>query len=228
MANLQVSEGLSINSVDNLFYSPGDIIMSNDIVPEGFLLCNGATITQGQYPSLFAVLGTYYDPAGLVCKLPNLNQSSWIFPCSTVGNEAAYVITSSSHTHTTQNQTLTSTNYQTAAHNHTSSNNSNNSDSNHAHNGASGGVGANVSSTLANRSNGSGQGANLAIYGHTHSYAYNFGIGAANHTHSHASGLGIASAASNHSHSATLSTVTEGPTDYILNNVIALRYYIKW
>jgi microcystin-dependent protein len=228
MENLQISEGVEIGSLKGISYSPGDIIMSNETIPDGFLLCNGATITQEQYPALFSVLGTYYDTAGLVCKLPNLNQTNWIFPCSTVGNEAAYVITSDSHTHTTQNQTMNSSSYQTAAHNHTSSNNSNNSDGNHAHSGASGGVGANVSSNLANRSNGSGRGVNLAIYGHTHSWGYDFNIGGANHTHYHSSSLGIASAASNHTHSTTLTTTIEGTSPYILDSVISMRYYIKW
>jgi microcystin-dependent protein len=228
MENLQISEGIEIEGNKGLFYSPGDIMMSGETVPDGFLLCDGATITEEEYPALFSVLGTYYDAAGVACKLPNLNQSSWIFPCSTVGNEAAYVVTSSSHTHSTQNQTMNSSAYQTAAHNHTSSNNSNNSNSNHAHSGAGGGVGANVSSNLANRSNGSGRGVNLAIYGHTHSWGYDFNIGAADHTHYHGSSLGIASAASNHTHSTTLTTTVEGPSSYILDNVISIRYYIKW
>jgi microcystin-dependent protein len=228
--NLRIAEDLSIDNKNGLTYSPGDIIMLNsDSVPDGFLSCNGATITQNSYPALFSILGTYYDSAGIVCKLPNLNsQAEWIFPCGTVGNEAAYVVTGSSHTHNAQNQTMTSSSYQTAAHNHNSSGSSNSSNSNHAHNGAGGGVGANNSSSVANRSNGSGQGVNLAIAGHSHSWSYSFGINAANHTHQHGSSLGIASAASNHTHNTTLTTTVDATSPYILNNVISMRYYIKW
>lgn len=228
MANLQVAEGLSIDNNPG-FYSPGDIIMLNsNTLPTGFLSCDGSTITQGQYPSLFSVLGTYYDPAGLVCKLPNLNsQSEWTFPCSTVGNQIAYGGSSVSHSHTTVNSTVTASNYTTPAHNHNSDSNSNNSNSNHGHGGASGGVTPNVSSNIQNRSNGSGQGVNLAIYGHNHSAAYNFNVSGANHTHYHGSYLGIASAASNHSHSAGFST-TINITSYVPANVISMRYYIKW
>lgn len=228
MENLQIAEGISIDAVSGSFYSPGDIIMlASDTAPDGFLPCNGATITELEYPALYGVLGTYYDSALTVCKLPNLNQSQWVFPCSTVGNETSYPVASSSHTHTNLNTTITSDNYQTAAHNHTSTNNSNDSNQYHQHSGTEGAVGANNASNVANRSNGSGQGVNLAIAGHQHSWYYNFGGDAQNHTHSHTSTLGVASAASNHSHSATLGTTTTS-SSYIPDGVISMRYYIKW
>ena len=232
MANLQIAEGLDIDNNSGFSYSPGDIIIvrSGGVFPNGFLLCDGSTITQNQYPSLFSVLGTYYDPAGLVCKLPNLtSQADWTFPCSTVGNEAAYGGSSLSHTHNTVNSTVTAANYETSAHNHTSDNNSNNSDSYHGHNGYFSNVNLSLSSNITNRSNGSGQGVNLSIYGHSHpsgAYVSTAG-GPVYHTHYHGSSLGIASAASNHSHSATLST-TINTTSYVPDNVISMRYYIKW
>jgi microcystin-dependent protein len=228
MENLQISEGMDIDSVNGSFYSPGDIVMLNsNTAPDGFLACNGATITELEYPALYSILGTYYDSALTVCKLPNLNQSNWFFPCSTVGNEAAYPVAASSHSHTAANNTVTSNNYQTPAHNHNSVNDSTGTNTNHNHSGSSGGVAANSSSNVANRSNGSGQGTNLAIAGHTHSWGYNFAINSVNQNHYHSSSLGIASAASNHSHSSTLGTTTTS-SPYILNNVISMRYYIKW
>ena len=228
MENLQIAEGISIDGNSGFGYSPGDIIFLNsNITPSGFLPCDGSTITQSQYPALFSALGTYYDPANTVCKLPNLNQTSWIFPCSTVGNESSYPVAPSTHSHTTSNVTVNSADYSTVAHDHNSSNNSNATDYNHSHNGYSGGVGANVASNLANRSNGSGQGVNLAIYGHTHSWGYAVNVGAVTDSHSHGSSITFTSAASNHSHSATLTTSTSS-NEYVPDNVIAMRYYIKW
>lgn len=230
MENLQVAEGLSIDNNAGFGYYPGDIIMLNsNTIPAGFLSCNGATITQESYPALFSILGTYYDSAGIICKLPNLNsQAEWHFPCGTIGNAASYGGSNPSHSHATSNQTVTSSNYSTVAHNHTSSNNSNNTATNHNHTGSSGSVGANNSSTTANRSNGSGQGANLAIVGHTHSYNWSLGgsvLADANHYHS--SSITTACAAADHSHSATLST-SNVSSSYVPDNAIAMRYYIKW
>jgi len=229
MENLQVAEGISIDNNAGFGYSPGDIIVLNsNTAPTGFLACNGATITQGEYPSLFAVLGTYYDTAGLVCKLPNLNaQTNWTFPCSTVGNEAAYVVTSTAHSHTSTVNTITAVSYTSPAHNHQFGSNSNNSNSNHSHNGISMGVGVNVSSSLANRSNGTGQGVNLAIYGHTHVWGAQANTNALDHLHSHYSFFEASSPAFSHTHSANLSTTTTSG-NYILGNVISMRYYIKW
>lgn len=228
MANLKISDGLDINSLSGATYSPGDIILLNsNTTPDGFLLCNGDTITSTTYPVLHSILGTYYDSSGLVCKLPNLNQSIWIFPCGTVGNEAAYPVASSSHTHTNSSTTITSENYLTAAHNHSVSSNSQNAQESHAHNISAPGVGINVASTLANRSNGSGQGVNLAIYGHTHSFGSAASIDNALHDHGHTMNMNVSSAASNHSHSATLTT-TNASSSYIPDNVISMRYYIKW
>jgi microcystin-dependent protein len=228
MENLKVAEGISIDSNAGFGYSPGDIIfLSSKTTPTGFLPCDGRTINQSEYPALFSVLGTYYDTAGIACKLPNLNQSTWIFPCSTVGNQVAYPAVSSSHTHSTANASAPSGTYTMAAHDHNSSNNSNATAYNHSHNGYSGGVGANVSSTIANRSNGSGAGVNLAIYGHTHSWGYAVNVGAVDDNHSHGSSITFTSVAQDHSHSATMNASTSS-TEYIPNNAISLEYYIKW
>ena len=227
MENLQIAEGVSIDAVNGSFYSPGDIIMLNsNFTPTGFLSCDGSTITQVAYPALFSVLGTYYD-TGLVCKLPNLNaQTEWTFPCGIVGNAVSYG-GASSHTHTSANVTVTSGVYTTVAHNHSFSGNTASANENHSHSAALS-PSINTSSSVANRSNGSGQGANLAIAGHTHSWGSSGGLDAANHTHSHPVSYNVSSAASDHSHSATLSTSTNTTTSYVPDNVISMRYYIKW
>lgn len=226
MANLGIAEGLSIDSISGFSYSPGDIIMLNSTsTPDGFLPCDGSTITSTQYPSLFSILGTYYDTGSLVCKLPNLNQASWVFPCGTVANDASYG-GSSSHAHTTATTVVTSDPYTTAAHNHTFAANTNDTSENHGHS-ADPGVAPNVSSTLANRSNGSGQGTNLAIYGHTHSWGSAGNLDAANHTHSHTLSFNVSSPDSNHTHATNISSNTNSTT-YVPDNVISMRYYIKW
>ena len=229
MENLKVLEGLSLDSLNGIAYSPGDIIMLNsNTAPDGFLACDGSTITSTQYPALFAALGTYYDTALTVCKLPNLNQSTWMFPCGTVGNAAAYPAVTSSHNHVQNAQnTVTSGAYETVAHNHASNNNSNDTSANHSHGAINGAPAVNVSSNLANRSNGSGQGVNLAIYGHTHAWGANANAEAVNETHSHTAGISIASVASNHTHFAFLATSATS-NEYIPDNVVLLKYYIKY
>ena len=230
MENLKVSDGLSVDGLNGMFYSTGDIIMLNsNTAPDGFLACDGQYLYESVTPALYAFLGTYYDPAGTFPRLPNLNsQTYWIFPTGTVGNESAYPVASSNHSHNQFNTTIGSVNYETPAHNHSFAINSANSNENHAHNGPTPGVGINVSSTLANRSNGSGQGVNLAIYGHTHSWGSAGGLDAANHTHSHTVSFNASSGVSNHSHNSTMTTTTNTSNEYIPQNVISMRYYIKW
>ena len=229
MENLKVKDGIDINSTDKFaYYVPGDIIMINsDTVPDGFLSCDGSTITQNAYPALFSVLGTYYDTASLVCKLPKLNFDTWIFPCSIVGNEISYPVASSSHSHTTATTAIGSDNYSTALHSHAVTTNSLDQSANHNHGNNDSAPAPNVSSTLANRSNGSGQGTNLAIYGHTHGWSSNIAYGAANDTHSHAADFSLSSPASSHTHNATLST-SSSSNEYIPGSVISMRYYIKY
>jgi len=229
MANLKLSEGISIGSLKNPIYNVGDVIMLNsDTAPNGFLNCDGSTITAVQYPNLFSVLGTYYDPAGIVCKLPNLNQSYWIFPTGTVGNSAAYSAAPTAHTHSS-NSTITSGNYSTVAHNHSVGGTSNSSGNDHYHNGYSfgGGGGWNSASNVANRSNGAGRGTNLAIAGHVHEYSQAGYVNSNSTSHSHDPSFNVASDASNHTHSSSLTTNSSSQT-YVPKNVIALRYYIKY
>lgn len=230
MENLQIAEGMDIDSVNGSFYSPGDIIMLNsNTAPDGFLACNGATITELEYPALYTILGTYYDSALTVCKLPNLNQSDWFFPCSTVGNEAAYPVAASSHSHTTANNTITGAAYETVSHTHTRSTYTSYYNAG-VHNHNVPGVGANVTaaSNTANRSNGSGAGVNLAIVGHIHGWTSGGNTNTVIDHHSHNISITTTCSASVHSHTATLSTSTNTTTPYVLNNVISMRYYIKW
>jgi microcystin-dependent protein len=231
MENLQISKGLDIDTdtTNSSFYSPGDIIMlSSDTAPDGFLPCDGSTITEELFPALYQVLGTYYDTLATDCKLPNLNQLTWVHPCGTaVGSTSSYG-GSSLHTHNSASNTVTAQNASTPAHNHSANSNSNSATINHSHGGWGGGVGANNASNVANRSNGAGQGVNLAVAGHSHSWGYSMGGNAANDNHSHGSGITLASAASSHTHTATLTTNTASSSSYIPDNVISIRYYIKW
>jgi len=229
MTNLKISDGVSVEKIKNSTYQVGDIILLNsDSVPAGFLLCDGSTITSIEYPKLFSLLGTYYDPAGLVCKIPNLKQSYWIFPTGTVGNANAYSAAPSAHTHSSNNA-ITSGNYSTAAHNHSVGGSTNYSGNPHYHNGYSfgGGGGWNGASNVANRSNGSGQGTNLATAGHVHEYTQAGYVNSSTDSHNHDPSFNVASDASNHSHTSSLTTNASSET-YVPQNVIAIRYYIKY
>lgn len=229
MENLQILESLDVDNLKNSVYYPGDIIMLNsNTTPTGFLPCDGSTVIENNYPKLYSLLGTYYDPAGLVCKLPNLSQSYWIFPTGTVGNATAYSAAPSAHTHSA-NSAVTSGDYNTAAHNHSVGGTSNSSGNDHYHNGYSfyAGGGWNGASNVANRSNGSGQGTNLAIAGHVHEYGQAGFVNSNSTSHSHDPSFNVASDASNHSHSSSLTTSSSSNT-YVPENVIALRYYIKY
>jgi hypothetical protein len=117
----------------------------------------------------------------------------------------------------------------TAAHNHSVGGASNSSGNDHFHGGYSfsAGGGWNISSSLANRSNGSGRGTNLAIYGHVHEYAQAGYVNNNSTSHSHGEVFNIGSDASNHSHSSSITTSSSSQT-YVPQNVIALRYYIKY
>jgi hypothetical protein len=56
-------------------YPAGTIVHNTlDQIPEGFLECNGATLSQYDYPQLFYVIGTYYGSGGspTTFALPNI------------------------------------------------------------------------------------------------------------------------------------------------------------
>ena len=55
---------------------PSGVILSfaGDIPPEGFLICNGCSISREQYPNLFKVIGTKYGSENKASfNVPNLN-----------------------------------------------------------------------------------------------------------------------------------------------------------
>jgi hypothetical protein len=130
---------------------------------------------------------------------------------------------------TTTNNTVTSQSHTTPSHTHTrSTSTSYYNVAGHNHNVP--GVGANVTgaSSTANRSNGSGQGVNLAIVGHIHGWTSGGATNTVTDYHSHDISITTTCSAHNHSHSATLSTSTNTTTSYVPDNVISMRYYIKW
>ena len=53
---------------------PGVILpFAGDVAPEGFLICNGSSISREQYPNLFQVIGTKFGcESNDSFKLPNL------------------------------------------------------------------------------------------------------------------------------------------------------------
>jgi hypothetical protein len=161
--------------------------------------------------------------------LPNLNaQVVWYFPCGTVGNDVSYGGSNPSHTHTTQTPTVTADSVTTPSHTHSAGvGTSYYNVGLHNHGCPAPGNSVNTASSAANRSNGSGQGANLAIVGHTHSWGSSAAVNSLYDYHSHTATIGTTCGASNHDHTATLTT-TNASSSYIPDNVISMRYYIKW
>ena len=62
-------------SKDTCFLSAGVILpFAGDIAPNGFLICNGSSVSREQYPNLFNVIGTKYGSENKAFfNLPNLN-----------------------------------------------------------------------------------------------------------------------------------------------------------
>ena len=62
-------------SKDTCFLPAGVILpFAGDIVPNGFLICNGSSVSREQYPNLFNVIGTKYGSENKsFFNLPNLN-----------------------------------------------------------------------------------------------------------------------------------------------------------
>jgi microcystin-dependent protein len=67
-------------------------------IPEGFLLCDGATLDTGEYPELFTVIGYSFGGSGSAFTLPDLTDrtvigSSSTFPFGDTGGEEAHTLT---------------------------------------------------------------------------------------------------------------------------------------
>ena len=63
-----------MSSIAFNFLPPGVILpFAGDIPPEGFLICNGTSISREQYPNLYKVIGTKYGCENKdFFNLPNL------------------------------------------------------------------------------------------------------------------------------------------------------------
>lgn len=58
-------------------------IFANIFIPDGWLICNGQSVSISQYPALFTVIGTVYGGDGSsTFNLPNLNGKAAIGVCS--------------------------------------------------------------------------------------------------------------------------------------------------
>ena len=70
------SVSLNVNNVGDLEWSAvipigGTLIWWRDVVPTGFLECDGSSLLVADFPALFAVLDYYYGGSGLNFNLPN-------------------------------------------------------------------------------------------------------------------------------------------------------------
>jgi hypothetical protein len=88
--NLVLKSDLETDT-DTSFYSiPGMVVLfAGDVVPSGWLHCDGSQFLESDYPLLYEALGSLF--------LPNLQENYLI---SGISNEVDYQIGSNTHTHT--------------------------------------------------------------------------------------------------------------------------------
>lgn len=219
MSNLKLEVGLSSNSSNTPFFTPGTIISTlKKTVPNGWLLCDGSEYSKtGAYASLYAIIGTRYgetNGSGGVgtshFRVPDLRGGH----IATVESGIAATGGSNTHTHTiTANATAAN-----VAINHyhaVSQSGYGGANTYHSHSGGDSYVGANGSNPAnANKTGtgGSGYGSGGA---HVHD-GYSYGnTNADNGTSYHSvASLGInAHTAGNHSHtSASTFSTNSGST----------------
>jgi microcystin-dependent protein len=101
MANFKLLEDMSLPNKGIINYLPGDIIMINSTtIPDGWLPCDGQTLSTSDYPELYSVLGEYYWVGALPAlypypsfMLPDLNNQTSSFNkyvVGTVGNATGW------------------------------------------------------------------------------------------------------------------------------------------
>lgn len=243
MANFKLLENMSLPNKGIINYLPGDIVMINsDIIPDGWLPCDGQTLSTSDYPELYAVLGEYYWVGPLPglfpyssFMLPDLNNEISSFNkyiVGTVGNASTWTEpTYPFHTHASD------TGYQVDAvgvaipvHNHTYSQSSTSGNQNHNH--AAGLSSANsgwasASADVANYDS-AGTAGGISDSNHTHPFTHNANVPNDNfaHTHTATATVGINAEGSTHTHIAN-ETVVFDSISHAYPVSFALRFVIK-
>jgi microcystin-dependent protein len=186
-------KGSAFQAVQDDFISSGSIqIFAGSTAPNGWLVCNGDTISRSAYSNLFKVIGTTYGigNSNTTFTLPDMRGRCPIGVGtgasltartlgSNVGAETATLaqVNLPSHTHTASVGT------QSANHTHTGTSGGHSANHTHSYGTPIGISGAQVGiiDTLTGSSSGTPQTGGNSV-GHTH--ATTFGSGSATHTHS--------------------------------------------
>jgi hypothetical protein len=109
VANLKVSEGITLGDNINPFFMPGDIVsIFTSTIPNGWILCDGSEYLQISYPDLFNSASTYYNDGTETpghFRVPNLsgNPTNPVQPAGVVGSNNSGAILGGgyyNHTHT--------------------------------------------------------------------------------------------------------------------------------
>ena len=239
MANFKLLEDISIPNKGIINYVPGDIVMINSsTIPDGWLSCDGQSVSVSNYPELYSAIGVYYGSTGSPVTsftIPDLNNQTSTFNkyiVGTVGNASSWTApTYPFHTHASD------TGYQVDAvgvaipiHNHTYSQASTSGNQVHGHSAVSGsansGWAAISSDTAAYDSAGSAGG--ISDSNHTHPFTNNATTAASNapHTHTSTATVGITAEGSTHTHIAN-ETVSVDALSHAHPTSFALRFVIK-
>ena len=186
-------KGSAFQAVQETTISSGSIqIFAGSVAPNGWLVCNGDTISRSAYNNLFKVIGTIYGVgnSNTTFTLPDMRGRCPIGVGtgasltartlgSNVGAETATLaqVNLPSHTHTASVGT------QSANHTHTGTSGGHSANHTHSYNKPIGTTGAQVGiiDSVTASSSGTPQTGGNSV-GHTH--ATTFGTGSATHTHS--------------------------------------------
>jgi hypothetical protein len=206
MVNLLLNQGIDIEENNGSFFIIGDIIATHDTSTfAGWLLCNGDSYLQTDYPDLYAVIGNTYNtvlgqtsPAAGYFRVPLLLGSSTPVFTTHPWNTSEYSnVSNASHSHTSSNTNFTSSSDGNRAHNHNANPPITTQNwGTHDHFANSTGTGnvstndganTNGPSSVANTSASTGNGANLASGVHVHEGVINTNTNlstqAASHSH---------------------------------------------
>jgi hypothetical protein len=113
VANLKVSEGITLGDNANPFFMPGDIVsMFTSTIPDGWILCDGSEYLQISYPDLFNSASTYYNDGTETpghFRVPNLSGSlaNPVQPVGVVGSDNSGNISGGGYYNHTHSMTYT-------------------------------------------------------------------------------------------------------------------------
>jgi microcystin-dependent protein len=242
MANLKLKEKVSVDLSNVVNYVCGDIVCINSsTIPDGWLSCDGQTISQADYPDLFNFLGGYYNATN--GSIPDLNSALLAFNVypvhdidAAISFNAGSVNPTNTHTHAAYNRSILSADYSQVAHSHTLSTQHTSELDSHTHNSYSSGVvtGSGYATPASNTANYSSAGSagGTSDSNHRHNYSnvtYPNTAIQANHSHtiSLSGAAPISNAnATNHSHTSTESVTITGSEVYYPPTYY-LRFIIK-